>query len=357
MGAKTGISWTDSTWNCLRGCTRVSEGCRHCYAESIAYRFKGMGQPYEGLAVLKNGHASWTGKVNWIGGHWEDPLRWARPRKIFVNSMSDLFHENVPNLWIDNMIAVMQHAQSRGHIFQILTKRPERMLAYFSDPELYSRLIDKVNAVRALWPKLPVIPFSNPAKFPLKNVWLGVSAENQKAADERIPLLVQTPAAVRFLSAEPLLGPIDLGYPTSLYPTGPPRCCSGTRESECGCMGLPTDPPLIYGLDQVIVGGESGHDARPMLSQWAGNLKDQCKRWNVAFFFKQNGMYVDAGHEAFGRLPSGKLRYLRSDGTEWPTGQVPTDEDADVNTVKFIGRKRAGETLYGNIYQEFPKPL
>lgn len=355
MGAKTGISWTDSTWNCLRGCTRVSEGCRNCYAESTAYRFSGEGLPYEGLAVLKNGHASWTGKVDWIGEHWEDPLRWTRPRRIFVNSMSDLFHENVPNLWIDNMIAVMQHAQSRGHIFQILTKRPQRMLDYFSDPNLYSRLMVCVDAVRGHWPKMPVIPFSDPVKFPLKNVWLGVSTENQKAADERVPLLVATPAAVRFISAEPLLGPIDFEYPKTLYPDGPPMCCSGTAQMECGCGGKPTEPPLLWGINQIIVGGESGHHARPMMSNWAGDIERQCRDWRVSFFFKQNGEYVDAGHEEFGRLPAGPLKYLRSDGTEWPIGSVPQDEDADVNTMKRVGRKRAGDTLYGKTYHEFPE--
>lgn len=331
MGVKTGISWTDSTWNALRGCTRVSEGCRNCYAESVAYRFSGEGLPYEGLAVLKNGHPSWTGKVDWIDEHWEDPLRWIKPRRIFVNSMSDLFHERVPDLWIDDMFAVMQHAQSRGHIFQILTKRPERMLEYFSSPNLYERWLTRVDRVRANWQKFPVIPLSDPKKFSLKNVWLGVSAENQKTADERIPLLVQTPAAVRFVSAEPLLGPIDFQY---------------MRLSAMEMAG--------HWIDWMIVGGESGPHARPMLSQWADGIREQCEEYGTKYFHKQNGEFIDVGHEEFGRLPAGPLKYLRSNGTEWPAGKVPFDEDADVNTVKRVGRKRAGDTLYGKVYHEFP---
>lgn len=335
MGAKTNIEWADSSWNCIRGCSRVSEGCRNCYAESVAYRFSGDGQPYEGLAVLKNGHASWTGNVDWIDKHWEDPLKWGpakeewgalggdvrfRPRRIFVNSMSDLFHEQVPDNWIDDVFAVMQHAQAKGHIFQILTKRPKRMLEYLSDPYLYLRLMDRVNYVRGRWPKIPVSPFSDPKTFPLKNVWLGTSVENAKEK-HRIDTLRKVPATIRFLSLEPLLGPLG--------------------ELD------------LSGISWAITGGESGPHARPMGSSWADTVREQCETAKVAYFHKQNGEFIDAGHEEFGKLPAGSITHMKSDGTLWEDNP-PQDENADVLTMKRVGKKRAGETLYGKVYHEFP---
>ena len=310
MGANTSIEWTNSSWNCIRGCSRVSEGCRFCYAESTAYRFSGKGLPYEGLAIIKNGHPSWTGKVNWIDGHWEDPLRWTKPRKIFVNSMSDLFHESVPDSWIDNVFAVMQHAQARKHIFQILTKRPQRMLDYLSNSDLYLRLMDRVNYVRGRWPRIPITAFSDPKKFPLGNVWLGVSTENQKAADERIPLLAQCPAKVHFISAEPLIGEIDLVWTKTIWPDGLPMCCNG---DECGCNGMPTEPPLCYGLQLVITGGESGPKARPCHVEWISSIVSQCKEWNIPVFVKQLGSHViQDGKRHIKRDPKG------GDMSEWP---------------------------------------
>ncbi len=172
---KNGIVWTDETWNPLRGCSRVSEGCRNCYAESVARRFDGPGLPYEGL-IASGGQ--WNGQIKLVPEKLDEPLRWQRPRRIFVNSMSDLFHPNVPNEYIDRVFAVM--ALASQHTFQVLTKRPERMLEYLN------------------------------RRTTMPNVWLGVSIENQVTADERIPLLLQTPAAVRWVSAEPLLRPVDL---------------------------------------------------------------------------------------------------------------------------------------------------
>lgn len=352
MGTKTGISWTSATWNPIRGCSRVSEGCRNCYAESTAYRFSGKGQPYEGLAVLKNGHASWTGKVDWIDEHWEDPLRWGKSRKIFVNSMSDLFHENIPDRWIDDVFAVMQHSQAKGHIFQILTKRPKRMLEYLTNPDLYFRLMNRVNYVRGRWPKIPVTPFSDPKAFPLKNVWLGVSTEDQKTADERIPLLLQAPAAIRFISAEPLLGPIDLARIVIQESRIPGHVPPVSFNSLLGWNGG-ASRPYKCSLDWVIVGGESGPHARPMLSSWAGSIQEQCEAAGVAFFFKQNGEWIDAGHEEFGKLPTAQFTYINSHGVPWGK-DVPLDEDSDVNTMKRVGKKRSGDTLYGKIYHEFP---
>lgn len=237
---KTKIEWTDATWNPLRGCSRVSDGCRNCYAEKVANRFSGPGQPYEGL-IAKGGQ--WNGKIKLVPEKLSEPLRWKKPRMVFVNSMSDLFHESVPDDFIDKVFAIM--AQCPEHTFQILTKRPKRMLSYLSAKNLGRR----VNSYLPSTVNYPIPP---------KNVWLGVSVEDQKSADERIPLLLRCPAAVRWVSAEPLLGPVNLTF---------------------------EDRPV----DWVVVGGESGHGARPMAHSWARSLRDQCVSAGVPFFMKQMG--------------------------------------------------------------------
>lgn len=299
MGVKTNIAWTTSTWNALRGCSRVSEGCRSCYAEKVAYRFSGVGQAYEGLAILKNGHASWTGNVAFIEKHLFDPFRWREPRKIFVNSMSDLFHENVPDEWIDRIFAVM--ALCPQHIFQVLTKRPERMLRYLSDTALYARVLFQADSIRRIYPKLMEIPISDPSRFPLPNVWWGVSAENQKTADERIPLLLKTPASVRFISAEPLLESINLTWLRIAWQcSGCRGYFSGKLQKNCPTCGKadywtgshafnPRGGQIGSGLDWVIVGGESGAGARLCDVEWIRNIKKQCADAKVPVFVKQLG--------------------------------------------------------------------
>lgn len=234
-----GIAWCEETWNPVRGCSRVSEGCRHCYAERVAARFSGPGKPYEGLAVMKSDGPHWTGKVRLVAAALDLPLRWRKPRRIFVNSMSDLFHKGLTDHEILKVFVTM--ARARQHTFQILTKQPRRMLEWF--------LVCADDTVRPLaWAGVP---------WPLPNVWLGVSVEDQETADERIPLLLQTPAAVRWVSAEPLLGPIE--FPTMLR----------------------------NWIDWLVVGGESGPGARPMHPDWARGLRDQCVAAGVPFFMKQ----------------------------------------------------------------------
>jgi protein gp37 len=299
MADNSPIEWTDATWNPIRGCSRVSEGCRHCYAESVAARFSGPDLPYEGLArrvSLPSGgsEARWTGKVAYAGdATLQQPLKWRRPRRIFVNSMSDLFHENVPEAIIDRVFAVM--ALCPQHTFQILTKRPERMRSYVDSPETARRVhelacdmvIDEGLRIVLIAPGVderlaPAGQRVYLGRWPLANVWLGVSVEDQATAETRIPYLLQTPAAVRFLSCEPLLGPIDLG---EVIPD-----------------------PLIFnavtGLDQlihwVIVGGESGGGARPMHPDWARSLRDQCMTAGVPFFFKQWGEWSPRDWKAEG---------------------------------------------------------
>lgn len=202
MATKTSIEWTDYNWNFLRGCSRVSEGCRNCYAEGVAARFSGEGMPYEGLAKFVDHKSRWTGEIGFFEEVLKQPLRWTKPRKIFVNSMSDLFHEKVKDKWLDKAFAVM--ALTPQHTYQILTKRPERMREWFH--------------YRGTWPiltmldKLPeeivqkaLVRNGGPEsiggiQWPLPNVWLGVSVEDQKTAKERIPILLKTPAAIRWVA-------------------------------------------------------------------------------------------------------------------------------------------------------------
>lgn len=226
-----GISWTEETWNPLRGCSRISEGCRNCYAEAVAARFSGKDQPYEGLAKSTKDGGRWTGKVVLVEDKLEQPLRWKRARRLFVNSMSDLFHETLSDLTISRIFDVMLKAPH--HTYQTLTKRADRMHEYLSTSK-----------------HLPTLP---------KNIWLGISVENQKAAEERIPFLLKSPAITRWLSIEPMLGPIVL------------------------------KPEWLMGVDWVVVGGESGPDSRPFDINWARAIIAQCKMAGVAVFFKQYG--------------------------------------------------------------------
>lgn len=301
MADKSKIEWTDATWNPVRGCSVVSEGCRNCYAMQVAARFSGEGLPYEGLAYRNSSGAHWTGQVRLIEKHLADPLRWQRPRRIFVNSMSDLFHPEVSDAWIDRIFSVM--ALAPRHTFQVLTKRPARMLAYMQ--KLASSIVPLEGAARALGYSFK---FQNISllQWPIPNVWLGVSVEDQKTADERIPLLMQTPAAVRWLSAEPLLGLID----------------------------LEAVPTLEGSIDWVVVGGESGPGARPMHPEWARSLRDQCTAAGVPFFFKQWGEW------GLNWFNDPKNKGEKVAGSEW------SDR---------MGKKAAGRTLDGRTWSEYPE--
>jgi protein gp37 len=292
MGDKTKIEWTDATWNPIRGCTRVSEGCRNCYAEVMAARFSDPGQWGHGLAkrvTLADGSTDhrWTGEMRLIDSALDLPLRWTRPRRIFVNSTSDLFHEAVPDDWIDRVFAVM--ALTPQHTFQVLTKRPERAQRYFTHDDGFGRwghiehrarqMLDRLGRPQ---PRNQTLAHYGGRNFP--HVWLGTSVEDQASADARIPHLLATPASVRFISAEPLLGPVNL-----LVTDYRGHDISALRGIACD----PTDsdgPDEYYRtgkLDWVIVGGESGPGARPMQPDWARSLRDQCAAAGVAFFMKQ----------------------------------------------------------------------
>jgi protein gp37 len=270
--SKTKIEWTDGgeTWNPVRGCSRVSPGCEHCYAERQAIRHAGAGDHYEGLVRVGKHGPVWTGVVKTLPEKLAEPLGWKRPRKVFVNSMSDLFHERVPFEFIAAVFGVC--AATPRHVYQILTKRSRRMREFFAwlagarDPRLRIErcLVEYSAAVNFRDCRLE-------DTWPLHNVWLGVSAEDQQRADERIPELLLTPAAVRFVSYEPALGPVDF------------------------LRSIARAPSTIAGqlvnkhLQWVIVGGESGPGARPFDIEWAESVLEQCQRAGVACFVKQLG--------------------------------------------------------------------
>lgn len=273
MGTDTGIEWTNATWNPVRGCSRVSAGCENCYAEKVAGRFSGPGLPYEGLARIGKNGARWTGKVQVIENHLMDPLRWTKPRRIFVNSMSDLFHEGLGNEEIAAIFGIM--ASEDRHTFQVLTKRAARMRDWFewvANGHPAGPLHEVAYRAKVIL-NVDGSVIDRGASWPLPNVWLGVSAEDQATADERIPLLLETPAAVRWVSAEPLLGSIDF----FAFLKTPPR--------DEGLTALRS--PEMPGLDWVVVGSESGPGARPMDLPWAVKIAEDCQEAGVPIFTKQ----------------------------------------------------------------------
>ncbi|MGL4442522.1 MAG: DUF5131 family protein [Alsobacter sp.] len=297
----------------------MSEGCRHCYAERLAGRFSGKGQPYEGLVKLKprrqmqvdaaGERAYWNGEVLFVTKHLADPLKWKRPRRIFVNSMSDLFHERLTNEQIAAIFGVM--AACPQHQFQVLTKRAKRMREWFEWVEkraedgktIYPNdehewriwQMPNVAARRAGAEKMPI---HHGGAWPLRNVWIGVSVENQAAADERIPELLRTPAAVRFISCEPLLGRLALRDEWMLgrFMECPDEDRGDEIDPCAGCPAVPNDGMrgsdycgAVRGprLDWIIGGCESGPGARPCDVDWLRSLRDQCAAADVPFFLKQ----------------------------------------------------------------------
>lgn len=298
MSDRTKIEWTDATWNPIRGCQRISSGCDHCYAERMARRFD-------------HDHA-WAG-ARQVPEALEVPLHWRRPKRVFVASMGDLFEESIPYSYVDRVWQVM--AACPQHRFLVLTKRATRLENF------------------------------RPSTGLLPNVWLGLSVENQKTADERIPLLLQTPAAGRFVSVEPMLGWVDLV-----------RACDCVL---CGPAGF--DVPAVQGwgafLHWVICGGETGPGARPMNPYWVRWLRNQCEAEKVPFFFKSWGEWAPTGEmddpQAFvcergahGPLDTESIKRLCADVHPHPCGR---------SMVYRVGKRRAGAALDGREWRQFPE--
>lgn len=338
------IEWTDATWNPVVGCSLASPGCTNCYAMRTAWRLEWMAvrhdtahstpgptAQYLGTTKLTKAGPVWTGTVNAAPDDvLMKPLRWKKPRRIFVNSMSDLFHPAVPDAVIDRVFAVM--ALCPKHQFQVLTKRSDRMREYCTSRfggwgEMH--LADAIEALDGFkkdgggeWGE------------PLPNVWLGVSVEDQARADERMPDLLATPAAVRWISAEPLLGPVDLKDFLLCHDAAPP--CAG---------------PSKY---WVVAGGESGPGARPMHPDWARSLRDQCAAAGVPFLFKQWGEW----RETDGPKTTIENRKIGK-GTHWLTRDGLLHEGSNFSIyhdyrVLKMGKRAAGRTLDGVLHDGYP---
>lgn len=316
------IEWTDATWNPIVGCAKVSAGCKNCYAESQAARVVRIqrGGPYMQVIDAESGRR-WNGNAVFLPERLGAPLHWRRPRRVFVNSMSDLFHEGVTFDEIAAICGVM--ATTPTHTYQVLTKRPERMLEFFAWMDgwksLDGRRCPRAGVCLSIAHDMGAAVFVDVLsdRWPLPNVWLGVSVEDQAAADKRIPLLLKCPAALRFLSVEPLLGPVDLTAALSVVdrhgePSGP----------RCNADGSPA-------IGWVIVGGESGPGARPCHVAWVREIVGQCKEAGVPVFVKQLGA---AASDPVNGLASWRLRDRKGgDMSEWP-------EDLRVREMPEVGR-------------------
>ncbi|MFI6215665.1 DUF5131 family protein [Nocardia brasiliensis] len=331
----TAIEWAEETWNPVSGCTRVSEGCTNCYIERTP-PMRMAHRRFDGTQI---------GATTGVQLHPERlaaPLRWRRPRRVFVNSMSDLFHESIPDGFIGSVFDTMALAEQ--HTFQILTKRPGRARSLLN--RWQEAAADRSHAGASfrrydgLWSEPPV--------WPLPNVWLGVSVESQKWADIRIPQLLDTPAAVRWISAEPLLGPVDL---------------AAWLPGACTCTTIPLPQPMHYdgcpalkwrGLDWVVAGGETGPGARPMHPDWARSLRDQCTAAGASFFFKQWGDWTGEHREG------DQWAWTPPDTwVSYETGTTTTEADATAaggswQAVWRVGKKRAGRELDGRTWDEYP---
>jgi protein gp37 len=338
MADNSAIEWTEATWNPVVGCSILTPGCTNCYAMKMAARIIAMagtsktGLHYDKTIKDVKGKPVWTGKINLAPDHiLLAPLKRKKPTTYFVNSTGDLFHEDCPDAWIDKVFAVM--ALAPQHTFQVLTKRAKRMLKWFAPYD--RRRADSLGA------KVLELGYSGPLEllpWPLPNVWLGVSTERQQEADERIPLLLQTPAAVRFISAEPLLGPIDLICTLCRFQDDPKRRCA-----------VPLGRQLI---NWVIVGGESGREARGMHPAWARLLRDQCAAAGVPFFFKQWGEWAPSTEEhAAGNPRSGWMANKAHPHVAKAEELYP---EAGAEFIAHVGKKAAGRLLDGELHNEFP---
>ena len=305
MAKYSRIEWTDATWSPVTGCTPASEGCQNCYAKRIANRFGQEWFPGSKCVELEKPVPKPGGGINpyphlfnptFHKYRLNEPLKWKKPRRVFVCNMGDLFHESVPESWILAVYTAMEKCPQ--HTFLLLTKRIHRA----------AEVLNKFTG----------------RSWPLPNVWLGVTAENQQRADERIPILLEIPAAVRFVSIEPMLGPVDIAGHLGF---------NGPRRMGDGLIYYWVAPKL----DWVICGGETGPGARPIHPDWVRSLRDQCQTAGAPFFFKQHGEWL---HETQGiDFHEGHKYYV------WP------DESMSFR----VGKKAAGRLLDGRMWDEMPE--
>jgi len=382
MGDNSLIEWTDATWNPVTGCTVVSPGCTNCYAMRLAGTRLKNHPTRVGLTKPSKAGPVWTGEVRMNEKALLEPLKWKRPRMIFVCAHGDLFHESVPDAWIDKVFAVM--ALCPQHTFQVLTKRSARMLEFFTGhrraPPDYEKRVPGHTPVMRLQGFIadfvrlgrfqpngfgPVYA-EDKAKardrmrsYPLPNVWLGVSAERQQEAEARIPDLLATPAAVRFVSLEPLLGPIDLD--AVKFTAAPGFFGSALRWHHRGKCHL--DDGISYPiLDWVIVGGESQQGSRPMHPDWARSLRDRCAAAGVPFFFKQWGDWApraDGIHHGLTAMQGSLNQQTITASTDrsrvgMTVYHAGRGHDRSIEILERVSKKRAGRLLDGVEHNGMP---
>jgi len=318
---KTSIEWTDASWNPVVGCTEVSPGCANCYAARLAATRLRHTSQYKNLARNSaQAGPRWTAQVRFLPDRLEEPLHWRKPRRIFVCDMGDLFHESVPDEFLASVFRIMSRASH--HTFQVLTKRAARMKQFVSSVKEWEGFHTHNGEPPKGYGGHGQIVGS---QWPLPNVWLGVSVENQHFAEERIPLLLGTPAVVRFLSCEPLLSDLNLR------------------------MWVNPNRMPMYTVRWVIAGGESGLNARPMQPDWVRSLRDQCIAAAVPFFFKQWGEWApltDAEYKILMNTEEHKIPLRVRHTSYLQNGQTICWER--------IGKKKAGRLLDGREWNEFP---
>jgi protein gp37 len=290
---KTSIEWTDYTWNPVTGCNKISQGCKNCYAETMATRFWGDRK----FTDVQCHHDRLIEPINMANK--------LQGKKVFVCDVSDLFHDSVPFEFITSVWAIM--LMMPDTVFQILTKRPNRALEFFNWLEVLTHPIKGENLDMRVMKEA-------------KNIWIGTSVENQEQADIRIPLLLQIPAAVRFLSCEPLIGLVDLNNYLPIM------------EPETGNQ-----------INWIIAGGESGHGARPMHPDWVRSLRDQCQSANVPFFFKQWGEYISISQAYDSQIEIKNQKSIQLDNGLF----------SDRSLVK-VGKSKSGNLLDGKQHLAFP---
>lgn len=363
MADGTKIEWTDATWQIITGCSVISPGCRKCYAMRLAGTRLRNHPSRAGLTEMTKAGPVWNGEVRYNSEWLEQPLHWSKPRQVFVCAHGDLFHAKVRRAWLVEIFAVM--AIAKRHTFQVLTKRADIMAAIIGDPTF----VDEV------WMAMPTIDNSSDGcarpEWPLPNVWCGVSVEDQRHAEERIPHLLVTPAAIRWISAEPLLGPINLRslqYESGDLLPEPMR----VNEERCsldalrgvtiwpGCHyispSIKTDARIIGGelyqssgegrkLDWVVTGGESGLDPHPMHPAWEEAIRLQCGAAGVAYFRKQWGAWRPAPADF---VPTGK----RNERGKF-AGVLDTNTGKTL-WMEHVGKKAAGHLLDGVAHQAWP---
>ena len=321
----TKIEWVDETWNPIVGCTKISPGCNGCYAARMAHRLGQTSKTPQYKGTTK-GKGEWSGKIRFVEHLIEKPRSWNKPKRVFVCSMGDIFHENTSEEWIEVLWNKM--LEFSQHTYMILTKRPGRMQDFISKRKDRNGL---------------PLDLLDPVSGQPKNIWLGVTAENQAKANERIPILLNTPAAKRFASVEPMLGRLDLAADR-----------------------------FINGLDWVLCGGETGPKARPMHPKWVHLLRNQCKDAGVPFFFKQWGEFYT---KAIDSTTGGRIFTMyenkadRKNIHDWSGGSIAVDmegrifrqEDALINAVFPVAvmhkmkRKEAGHLIDGREFREIPE--